>query len=89
MNKPKETEPFMFVYYRGTNSTALCEREKNDFYYQKCKYPMDNLRIGHLLFRLAQQLLCENDDKKTVIGHISLLQMMCIKIITTSMATKK
>ena len=24
---------------------------------------MDNLGIGHLLYRLAQQLLCENDDK--------------------------
>ena len=53
----------MFVYYRGTNSTALSERERNDIDYQKHKYPMDNLGIGHLLFRLAQQLLCENDDK--------------------------
>lgn len=63
VNKPNDTEPFMFVYYRGTNSTALSEREKNDIYYQKHKYPMDNLGIGHLLYRLAQQLLCENDDK--------------------------
>ena len=63
VNEPNETEPFMFVYYRGTNRTPLSERERNDIYYQKHKYPMDNLGIGHLLYRLAQQLLCENDDK--------------------------
>ena len=61
-NTPKETEPFIFVYYRATNSTPLSEREQNDIYYAKCKFSMENLGIGYKLLRIAQQLLCENDE---------------------------
>ena len=64
VNKPKETEPFMFVFYRGSDRTPLFEREKNDYYYAKCKYQMNNLDIGHMLLKISQQLLCDNDKVK-------------------------
>ena len=64
VNVAAETEPFIFVYYRGTNSTPLSERLKHDSYYSKYKYEMENLGLGHFLLRLAQQLLCEFDDKR-------------------------
>ena len=64
MNVTIETEPFIFVDYQGTNSTPLSERIKNDPYNGKCKYDMDNLGIDHLLLRLAQEILCKNDEKR-------------------------
>ena len=64
VNETKSTEPFLFVYYRATNETPLCKRAKRDSYYKRCKFKMDNLGIGHLLLRIAQQLLCENDKNR-------------------------
>ena len=54
-----EDEPFLCIFYRCTINSSLHLLENSSSMYDKYTINMKGLGCGHLLMRIAQQLLCE------------------------------